>query len=182
MAIDVTRADNLVWDQWSQKVVSVEIITALDVASRVVLAMRVVPRSADSHTAGLILYDVLRSFAMAIEPDEVHDWRWVGVPETVGLLPDAVSEAESISRAGAPLIGDHEIPAVLPESIRADHGSIFTSAHFRNLCERFQINLLLSRGKKPTDNAFVERWPETLQRGLQQVHGHKSRQLPTLRS
>lgn len=175
VAIDVTRADNLVWDQWSQKIVSVEIITALDVASRVVLAIRVVPRSADSHTAGLLLYDVLRPFAMAIEPEEVHDWRWAGVPETVGLLPDAVSEAESISRSGAPLIGDHEIPAVLPESIRADHGSIFTSAHFRNLCERFQINLLLSRGKKPTDNAFVERWHETLQRGLQQVHGHKGR-------
>ncbi|MDN6527726.1 MAG: hypothetical protein L0K67_01360 [Brevibacterium sp.] len=175
VAIDVTRADNLVWDQWSQKVISVEIITALDVASRVVLGVRVVPRSADSHTAGLILYDVLRPFVMAFAPDEVHDWRWAGVPESLGLLPDAVSEAESISRAGAPLIGEQAIPGVLPESIRADHGSIFTSAHFRNLCERFQINLLLSRGKKPTDNAFVERWHETLQRCLQQAHGHKGR-------
>jgi putative transposase len=65
VAIDVTRADNLVWDQWSQKAISVEIITALDVATRVVLAVRVVPRSADAHTAGLILYDVLRPFSMS---------------------------------------------------------------------------------------------------------------------
>lgn len=176
VAIDVTRADNLVWDQWSQKAISVEIITALDVATRVVLAVRVVPRSADAHTAGLILYDVLRPFSMSVDSESVADWRWAGVPESVGLMTTSADlGAENGSLADHALIGEHSIPAVTPDSLRVDHGSIFTSAHFRNLCERFQINLLLSRGKKPTDNAFVERWHETLQRGLQQVHGHKGR-------
>lgn len=173
VAIDVTRADNFVWDAWSQKAISVEIITALDVATRVVLGVRVTPRSANSMEAALILYDVLRPFSMAISPDRVGDWRWVGVPERLGLLEDAVLEAEMLS--GRPLEGEQLIPGVLPDAIRADNGSIFTSAHFRGVCNRFGIHLLLSRGKRPTDNAFVERWHETLQRGLLQVHGHKGR-------
>ncbi len=173
VAIDVTRADNLVWDAWSQKVISVEIITALDVATRVVLAVRVTPRSADSVDAALILYDVLRPFSMTISPDRVGDWRWTGVPESLGLLSDAVVEAERLS--GRPLVGEHAIPGLLPDAVRADNGSIFTGAHFRGVCDRFGIHLLLSRGKKPTDNAFVERWHETLQRALLQVYGHKGR-------
>lgn len=173
VAIDVTRADNLVWDPWSQRVISVEIITALDVATRVVLALRVLPRSVTAVEAGLILYDVLRPFSMAVTTDRVGDWRWAGVPERVGLIDEALVEAERLS--GRPLIGEHLIPGVLPDAIRADNGSIFTSTHFRELCNRMGIHLLLSRGKKPTDNAFVERWHETLQRCLVQAFGHKGR-------
>ena len=103
VAIDVTRADNLVWDPWAQKVLSVEIITALDVATRVVLAVRVLPRSANSFEAGLILYDVLRPFSMAVSADAVGDWRWAGVPERLGLIGDAVIEAEQMS--GRPVMG-----------------------------------------------------------------------------
>ena len=43
------------------------------------------------------------------------------------------------------------------------------------MCTLLGIHLLLSRGKKPTDNAFVERWHETLQRCLLQLSGHKGR-------
>lgn len=175
VAIDVTRADNLVYDPWSQKVISVEIITALDVATRVVLAVRIVPRSADSMDAGLILYDVLRPFSMSVDAERVDDWRWAGVPESLGLIPDAVDEAERLSRSGLAVEAKHHIPGLVPDSVRVDHGSIFTSAQFRDVCRRFGIHLLLSRGKRPTDNAFVERWHETLQRGLQQVNGHKGR-------
>ncbi|OFE18379.1 hypothetical protein BA895_12160 [Humibacillus sp. DSM 29435] len=173
VAIDVTRADAFCVDPWSGKVISVEIITALDVCTRVVLALRVVPRSANSLEAGLILYDVLRPFSQVFEPGRVHDWRWAGVPEAIGSIEEAVAEAERLS--GRPLVGEHAIPGVLPDAIRADKGSIFTSRYFRDVCQSLGIHLLLSRGKKPTDNSFVERWHETLQRCLQQLAGHKGR-------
>lgn len=173
VAVDVTRADNFVVEPWSGKGISVEIITALDVCTRVVLAVRVVPRSARSIEAGLILYDVLRPFSQAVERDQLQDWRWAGVPEHLGPMDEALAKAEELS--SRPLLGEHAVPGVLPEAIRADHGSIFTSQYFRALCDRLDIHLLLSRGKKPTDNAFVERWHETLQRCLQQLTGHKGR-------
>lgn len=173
VAIDVTRADTFCVDPWTGQAVSVEIITAIDVCTRVVLALRVVPRSANAVEAGLILYDVLRPFSQAVEPDRVHDWRWAGVPETVGAIDDAIVEAERLS--GRPLLGEHAIPGLLPDAIRADKGSIFTGGYFRQVCASLGIHLLLSRGKKPTDNSFVERWHETLQRCLQQLAGHKGR-------
>ena len=173
VAIDSTRADTFCVDPWSGKAISVEIITALDVCTRVVLGLRVVPRSANAVEAGLILYDVLRPFSQVVEPGRVHDWRWAGVPEMVGPIEEAAAVAER--HCGRALIGHHEIPAVLPDAIRADNGSIFTSRYFRDVCKTLGIHLLLSRGKKPTDNAFVERWHETLQRCLQPLAGHKGR-------
>jgi len=59
VAIDATRADNLVFDVFTGEPCSVEILTAIDVATRVVLALRVVPRSADGIDAGLLIYDGL---------------------------------------------------------------------------------------------------------------------------
>lgn len=173
VAIDVTRADTFCVDPWTGQAVSVEIITAIDVCTRVILALRVVPRSANAVEAGLILYDVLRPFSQTVEPGQVHDWRWAGVPEAVGTIDDAIIEAERLS--GRTLLGEHAIPAVLPDAIRADKGSIFTGGYFREVCSSLGIHLLLSRGKKPTDNSFVERWHETLQRCLQQLAGHKGR-------
>ena len=42
-AVDVTRADNLVWDDVYERVYSVEIITIISIPSRVVVACRLVP-------------------------------------------------------------------------------------------------------------------------------------------
>ncbi|MBZ4498708.1 MULTISPECIES: hypothetical protein [Dermacoccus] len=142
VAVDVTRADNFVVDPWTGEAISVEIMTALDVSSRVALALRVVPRSATSIEAGLLLYDVLRPFSQAVSKDRADDWRWAGAPEFFGPISNAVVKAEELSVR--PLIGEHVIPGVLPEAIRADHGSIFTSRHFMMVCDRLDIHLLLA--------------------------------------
>ncbi|EKA61870.1 integrase family protein [Janibacter hoylei PVAS-1] len=71
------------------------------------------------------------------------------------------------------MVGEHGIPGVLPDAIRADRGSIFTGTHFRALCRQFGINLLLSRGAHPTDNAVMERFWETLQACFQAAPGYK---------
>lgn len=166
VAIDVTRADNFCYDPFTGTAVSVEVMTAIDLASRVIVGVRVFPRSPTGFEAGLLLVDVLRPYNLAVDPARVDDWRWAGVPESIGLFPHALAEVQRIEGlANRPLVGEHGIPGVLPDAIRADRGSIFTGTHFRALCQQFGINLLLSRGAHPTDNAVMERFWETLQAG-----------------
>jgi len=174
VAMDVTRADNFCYDPFTGRPVSVEVITAIDLASRVVLAIRVIPRSALALEAGLVLVDILRPFSLAVDQNRVEDWRWAGVPEHLGLFPAALEQAALLeSQARRPLRAEHHIPGVLPDSIRADRGPNFNSAYFRALCRQFRINLLLSRGAHPTDNSIMERHWETLTDCFQDAPGYK---------
>ncbi len=172
VAIDATRADVLVYDERSGKPISVEVLTAIDVATRVILALRVVARSADSIDASLLMYDVMRPMSQLVEGTTVRDWRWAGIPE--GIAPP-VAESAWNRLEDATLQGEHPIPGLAPDAIRSDHGSIFISAAFEDVLRKFQIDLLLSRSRRPTDNAHVERWHETLQRAVQQLPGYKGR-------
>lgn len=176
VAIDATRADNLVFDRLSGRPCSVEILTAICVATRVILALRVVPRSANGLEAGLLAYDVCRPFSLTVEGTSVGEWRWVGIPEQFDFSQVKV---HGFGRSVAPdlstLQGEHAIPSVMPDAIHSDHGSIFVSQQFRALLHDLRIDLLLSRGGKPTDNPHVERWHETLQRAVQQIPGYKGR-------
>ena len=91
VAIDATRADNLVYDPLLGRPFSVEILTAIDVATRVVLALRVVPKSADGIDAGLLLYDICRPFSMMVEGTTISHWRWAGLPQVVDASDVAVN-------------------------------------------------------------------------------------------
>lgn len=176
IAIDATRADVLVWDELREKPVSVEILTAISVATRVVVGLRVTPRSGNALEAGLLLYDVMRPMSMLVDGTTVDDWRWCGVPESLDLSNVPVHRSpQRIVPPGQSLQGVHFKPGVRPSSIRCDHGSVFLSEHFIALLRDFGIDLMLSRGSKPTDNPHVERWHETLQRAYQAIPGFKGR-------
>lgn len=188
VAIDVTRADVLVWCPVRGAACSVEIISAIDVATRMILALRVVPMSADSHDAAMLLYDVMRPFSQVVEGTTVHDWAWAGVPEEIEFYSDSADASPDCSgvevtcprtcrslQTAPGLQGAHMIPGVRPSAIRADHGSIFVSQVFRDLLARFGIDLALSRTRRPIDNGILERYHETLQRALQQLAGYKGR-------
>ena len=176
VAIDVTRADNLVFDPLSGCSYSVEIITAIDVATRAVLAVRVVPKSANGVEAGLLIYDVCRPFSMLVEGTSVSDWRWGGLPDRLDLTEVVVRYGRRlVSPDFSTLQGEHRIPSVRPDAIHADHGAIFVSKHCRALLASLGIDLLLNRGGKANDNPHVERWHETIQRCLQQIPGYKGR-------
>lgn len=175
VAIDATRSDVLVWDPTHERAFSVEIITAIDVATRVVLALRVVPKSADGVDAGLLLYDVLRPFCVTVAGTTISHWRWAGLPGAVDLGNVSVTTENGPVGNAMTLQGEHHIPSVLPGAIRADHGPIFVGAHFRALLRDFGIDLMLSRGTRPTDNAYIERLHETFQRAYQALPGFKGR-------
>lgn len=150
VAIDVTRADVLVWDPTHERVFSVEIITAIDVTTRVVVALRVVPKSADGVDAGLILYDILRPFSLQVAGTDVSHWRWAGLPSAVEMDAREVRTENGIVLPvpGQTLQGEHRIPSLLPGAIRADHGTIFVGEYFRMLLRDFGIDLMLSRRRR----------------------------------
>ena len=188
VAIDVTRSDVMVWCPVRGTACSVEIISAMDLATRAILALRVVPMSADAHDAAMLMYDVMRPFSQMVEGTTVHDWVWAGVPEQIEFYSDAAGADPSCAgvevtcprtcrslRVAPGLQGKHTIPGVKPSAIRADHGSIFVSQVFRDLLARFGIDLALSRTRRPIDNGILERYHETLQRALQQLAGYKGR-------
>ncbi|WP_234821111.1 leucine zipper domain-containing protein [Mycobacteroides abscessus] len=179
VAIDATTADNLVYDPLSGRPISVQILTAICVATRVVLALRVVPLSANGFEAGLLTYDVCRPFSLSVKGTDTSRWRWCGLPESLDMSGCQIQLGPRRRRSVAPdfttLEGEHAIPSVRPDAIRCDHGSIFLSALFFALLRDLGIDLLLSRTGKPTDNPHVERWHETLQRGFQQIPGYKGR-------
>lgn len=174
VGIDATRSDVMVWDTLHERQIAVEVITAIDVATRCILACRVVPKSADAVDAGLILYDMMRPFHMVVDGTQISDWRWAGAPESIHFDADVSTERGPLGPIGT-LQGEHTIPAVYPEAIRCDHGSIFVSDHFRQLCDDLGIELLLSRGRRPTDNSHIERWHSTLDAFWAQLPGYKGR-------
>ena len=173
VSMDSTRADNLVWDELRQTSYSVEVTAIISVSTRVILALRVTPRSANGVEAGLCLYDAMRPFSMRVKGTEVDDWRWAGVPRS--LESPLFLPRQPVTDADAALQGTHHIPGLRPSSIRTDHGSIFMSAHFKGLLRDFGISLWPSRVGASTDNAHIERFWETIQRALQQVPGYKGR-------
>lgn len=188
VAIDVTRADVMVWCPDRNGACSVEIITAICLATRVILALRVVPMSADAHDAAMLMYDVMRPFSMLVDGTTVADWAWAGVPQQIEFYadaPDAHPDCSGVevtcprtcrsARSAPGLQGEHMVPGVRPAAVRADHGSIFVSQVFRDLLGRFGVDAAYSRTRRPIDNGILERWHETVQRALQQLSGYKGR-------
>lgn len=181
IAIDVTRFDSFVIDPLTGRVYSVEVITAISVPTRVIVGLRVVPRSATSFEASLTLYDAMRPMSMLVEGDDevtIDSFRWCGLPVSLDFDGRPVyAHRAPRPNTGRAIRGEHIKPAVTPMSIRADNGSIFLSAEFRSLLSDFGVDLLPSRGSRPLENAHVERWHESLQRACQQIPGFKGRRV-----
>ncbi|WP_277212711.1 Mu transposase C-terminal domain-containing protein [Isoptericola croceus] len=188
VAIDVTRFDAMVWCPVRGGACSVEVISAMDVATRVILALRVVPLSANSHDASLLMYDAMRPFSQVVEGTSVSDWAWAGVPERIEFYSDASGAEPDCSgvevtcprtcrslRIAPGMQGEHLVPGVRPAAVRSDHGSIFLSPVFRHLLDRCGIDHPRSRRSHPIDNGILERYHETLQRAAQQLPGYKGR-------
>lgn len=175
LAVDVTRSDVLVWDEVGERSYSVEIITVMSVPTRVIVACRVVPQSANTTDAALALYDAMRPLSMRVDGTGVDDFRWCGIPESLDFGNAELRAHVPRVRTDRQLTGTHIKPGVTPKSIRADNGSIFISTELRSVLARFGVDLLTSRPGHPTDNAHLERWHETLQRALQALPGYKGR-------
>lgn len=174
LAVDVTRADNLVCDTTGRPI-SVEIISVISVPTRVIVACRVVPQSADAVDAGLVLYDAMRPFSMVVHGTTIDDFRWCGIPASLSVAPYPPVLPTPALKTDRDLQGTHVKPGVTPKSLRADNGSIFLSAHLRRILLDFGVDAMPSRVGRPLDNVYIERWHERLQAAYQALPGFKGR-------
>lgn len=173
LAVDVTRADNLVRDTTGRPI-SVEIISVISVPTRVIVACRVVPQSADAIEAGLVLYDAMRPFSMQVTGTTINDFRWCGIPGSLTIEPYPPQLPTPALKTDRDLQGVHVKPGVAPKSLRADNGSIFLSAHLRRILLDFGVDALPSRVGRPLDNVYIERWHERLQAAYQALRGSRA--------
>jgi len=141
--IDCTELDVYAVDPISFDWIPLILTVALDLYTRSILAWRFTPRDAKDIDAALLLADIIRPKAAREGwPNEAR-WRYHGVPEHL------------VIRMGddRPLAG---IPFVYPETIVADHGKIFLSQQFIDVCARLGISIQPTRVLTPTDKAHIE--------------------------
>ena len=150
-----------------ERVYSVEIITIISVPSRVVVACRVVPRSANALEIALALYDAIRPFSMVVDATTIDDFRWCGIPASLDFGDNPVTAHASRVRTTREITGRHVKPGIMVISLRADNGSIFLSESLRALLLDWGVDLMPSRPGRPVDNNIVERWHDSLQAAYQ---------------
>lgn len=144
------------------------ILTAIDVYTRQILALRVVPGALTTRDSALLLWDTCRAEVSAAG----WPWRlrrWHGMPSLVRIdsdqtrLPNEPTVDRRLGRKAA----------VTPSLVVIDHGSEFDAEHFQSVCARNGIDVLFSRPRTPTDKGIVESWHRTLDHALRTVPGYK---------
>ena len=139
-----------------------------------VLALRVVPKSADGIDAGLLLYDICRPFSMMVEGTTISHWRWAGLPQVVDASDVAVNVGQKCCTRFHYASGEHHILASCRTRSRRPRFDLRVRS-LPAILRDFGIDLLLSVAGRSHGQPHVERWHETLQRAVQQLPGYKGR-------
>ena len=159
--IDCTPLDVYAVDPVSFDWIPLVLTIALDLYTRSILAWRFTPRGAKDIDTALLLADIIGPKPMREGWPHEGRWRYHGVP------------AHLVIRMGddRPLAG---IPFVYPETIVADHGKIFLSRQFLDVCSRLGISIQPTRVFTPTDKAHIERVFRTIcESFLENLPGYK---------
>ncbi len=141
--IDSTRADFLVLTGDGRSV-RPELTVAVDTATRSILAA-----SLEYDTASADLSVLL---AEMVAPRRLHADGESDIAKRHLLVPDELRFADVEERVAA----HSQQPLIMPETLVADLGPAFRSAHFRRSCERLGISLEQARARTPTDKPTVE--------------------------
>lgn len=159
VVLDTTPLDVFAMEPVTLRWVPVELTVALDLYTRCVLGLRLMPVSTKSQDVANVLYQsVTQQFGIADGEQSV--WPFHGVPKNV-LLGfegiDAIPEPPPDRR-----------PTLVPETIVVDHGRQYLSAHVIGVCARFGISIQPAIPNKPTDKPTIERFFRTLRQSLLQ--------------
>jgi transposase InsO family protein len=159
VVLDTNALDVFAMEPVTLRWVPVELTVALDLYTRCVLGLRLMPVSTKSQDVANVLYQsVTQQFG--IDDSERSVWPFHGVPKKV-LLGfediDTLSEPSPDRR-----------PALMPETIVVDHGRQYLSAHVIGVCARFGISIQPAIPNKPTDKPTIERFFRTLRQSLLQ--------------
>lgn len=170
--IDITPFDLLARNEVDGREVRCRVVVALDLYSRAVVAIRVMPYEPSGVDVTALILDIIR-------PVRPHP-SWPELPEDARLpyvgIPEGVMLAAHDMPEGAPLLN---IPPVLPETLVVDNGMVFLSKGLKELCQNLGINILLARPGTGSDKSHIERFFGTFQNSLaQRLEGYVGNHVP----
>ncbi|MGW4763899.1 transposase [Streptomyces pseudogriseolus] len=143
VVLDTTPLPVKVLDDVFGAPITVHLTLALDAYSHSLVAFRLTPVSESSVEVAMLLRDVLLPLPMRPDWGEELEWSYPGVPAAL------VAEFAGHSVAGLPFFA--------PETVTADHGSVYKNHHVVAVARRLGIDLLPARAMRPTDKAACER-------------------------
>ncbi|SEE34638.1 Mu transposase C-terminal domain-containing protein [Streptomyces sp. KS_5] len=138
--------------------VQVELTAAIDVASRTIIGAMIVPKVPGRGPRGRRLggratrsFDAVLMLAQALAP----------MPARPGWSPRALAEHSEMPYADLVacdprLAGAAARPVIRPRMVVVDHGKIFNSEHFDDVCRLLRIKVRPARERTATDKAIVE--------------------------
>ncbi|MFJ7593430.1 Mu transposase C-terminal domain-containing protein [Streptomyces sp. NPDC097617] len=140
------------------RLVQVELTAAIDVASRSIIGAMIVPKVPGRGPRGRRLggrgtrsFDAVLMLAQALAP----------MPGRPGWSPSALAERSEMPYADLVacdprMAGAAARPVIRPRMIVVDHGKIFNSEHFDDVCRLLGINVRPARTRTATDKAVIE--------------------------
>ncbi|WP_060904782.1 Mu transposase C-terminal domain-containing protein [Streptomyces scabiei] len=138
--------------------VQVELTAAIDVASRTIIGAMIVPKVRGRGPKGRRLggratrsFDAVLMLAQALAP----------MPARPGWSPRALAEQSEMPYADLVacdprMAGAAARPVIRPRMVVVDHGKIFNSEHFDDVCRMLDIKVRPARERTATDKAVVE--------------------------
>lgn len=156
--IDATTTNIHVWDPrlgWIRST----ILTAIDVFTRCVLALRVITGSATTRDVTMLLWDIGRpTVTRSGYPYELIHHH--GMPRLIAVNhdPDGPGGADHIDILGTK-------PALIPSAIVVDHGREFDSEHLMSACARIGVDVVFC----PPRAAHAKGVVESLHNGWREV-------------
>lgn len=138
--------------------VSAELTCAIDVATRSIIGAMIVPKSPGRGPRGRRLggratrtFDATLLLAQALAP----------MPGRAGWSPLAMAEQSDLPypdlvACDPRMAGAAARPVIRPKMVVVDHGKIYRSEHFVDVCTSLRISVRPARERTPTDKAIIE--------------------------
>ncbi|MEU9712600.1 Mu transposase C-terminal domain-containing protein [Streptomyces sp. NPDC047967] len=138
--------------------VQVELTAAIDVASRTIIGAMIVPKVPGRGPRGRRLggratrsFDAVLMLAQALAP----------MPARPGWSPQALAEHSEMPYADLVacdprMAGAAARPVIRPRMVVVDHGKIFNSEHFDDVCRMLHVKVRPARERTATDKAIIE--------------------------
>ncbi len=170
---DSTKLDLFALDPILHRWIQVSLTLAYDFYSRSIVGWRFSPVDAKGVDASLVLFDVLHPKIALPDWDDSAYWNYFGVPDDIRII-GYVDELEATDQITKPSIAG--IPFVQPDTVLIDHGKIYVSRTFQDVCARLGIHIQRARIGGATDKSPVENlFRQVSQSFCQRLPGYKGR-------
>jgi hypothetical protein len=138
--------------------VQLELTCAIDVATRSIIGALIVPKSPGRGARGRRLggratksFDAVLMLAQALAPTPARPG-W----SPLALARNSTAPYADLVAMDPRLAGAAARPLIRPKMVVVDHGKVFTSEHFTDVCTALGISVRSARTRTPTDKAIVE--------------------------